>query len=210
MDAKDASPLHPRDQESERTSGSSILSQLFLLPNLLTLLRLAAVPLFLWAYVTDRAGLALVLFVGAAVTDVLDGFLARALDLRSYVGGILDPVADKLLNLAALAALSVDHYLPLWLLGLVLLRDGSMALAVVILRARGGRIPAAPSRMGKYATLLLAVTMTLALVERWTGEPSLTPWLVATTILAAQCVLVSYAQYFLRWVRLMRALPPSA
>ena len=77
------------------------------LPNFLTLLRAIAVPFFLWlVFVVEDIQAALILFAAAAITDWLDGFLARRWQVISNFGKIMDPLADKLLVLSALAGMS--------------------------------------------------------------------------------------------------------
>lgn len=189
--------------------GPEIWRQIRTLPNLLTLVRLAAIPVFVWCYVEGLRGTALAIFVGAALTDGLDGLLARALELRTRLGGILDPVADKLLTFAGLVTLVVDGVLPGWLLGLVVVRDGCIALAVVALRATGREVPASPSRLGKYATFLLAGTLVLGLAQAAAPSDAAQALMVAAALLSAQCVAGTLVQYFVRWRRLMRVPPPA-
>lgn len=191
-----------------KRSRSELWAEARQLPNILTLLRLAAVPLFVWAWFAGNHGLALILFAAAAVTDAIDGFIARAFHLRTALGGFLDPLADKLLTLSALIVLVVDGRLPVWLLGAVLLRDGAMLAGVSALGALKVRIPAMPSRLGKYATLLLSVTVVLALASSVVPERSLEGYLAATALLALQCVLATLVQYSIRWFHLMRSARP--
>ncbi len=181
-----------------------IWRQALAIPNLLTYLRFVAVPFFVWAYFDRRRALALGIFAGAAFTDGLDGFAARVLKQKTRLGGIIDPIADKLLTLAAMTTLVVDDRLPFWLLGLVLLRDACIASAVTVLRASGRPVPAAPSRLGKYSTFTLAVTTALAVAREAFASRALDGYVVAFSLLAAQCVIATIVQYFIRWKRLMQ------
>jgi cardiolipin synthase len=188
-------------------SEPSIGRQLGAIPNLLTYVRILAIPAFLWAYLRGDAGLALVLFIGAAATDGLDGFLARVLRQQTRLGEILDPVADKALTLAAAGVLVVHGRIPVWLLGLVLLRDGAIAVAVAVLRWSRRRLPNAPTRFGKYATFTLAAALTFALVHEATNDPVWDSYMAVAALLALQCVAITIVQYFARWRRLMLAPP---
>src|SRR5262249_60287626 len=70
-------------------------------PNLITLLRLAALPFFLYAISQADFGVALTLFVAAGISDGVDGYLARRFDMKSALGAYLDPIADKLLMISS-------------------------------------------------------------------------------------------------------------
>lgn len=199
-----AAPIANQHEPGART----LAQELLLVPNLLSLMRVLAVPVFAWALVTGRAGLALALFLGAACTDVLDGFLARMLRLKTRLGAVLDPLADKLLTLVALVLLVVTGELPGWLLGVVILRDACIAGAFAVLRVRHIVAPVEPSRFGKYATLMLFATTTLALVRAATTGSRLDGWVAATGLLAAQCVVATTVQYFTRWLTLLRRHSP--
>ena len=107
-------------------------------PNLLSVLRLAGVPLFLWLLLGPHAdGWALVVLMVGGVTDWLDGKLARLLDQYSPLGALLDPAVDRLYILAALVALGVRGVVPWWVVAALVGRDLVLALCLVVLRTRG-------------------------------------------------------------------------
>ena len=169
-------------------------------PNLLTYLRLGAVPVFVGLHLAGRPGWALVVFLVAALTDSLDGLLARILDQRTRLGAFLDPLADKLLTGAALIMLFVEGEAPLWMVLLVAFRDGSMAIGAAMVKRKGLDLPAAPSRVGKYATFALACFVVLGLMdETFTDSPLLHAWFLVAGYFTGLCVAISTAQYFLRW-----------
>jgi cardiolipin synthase len=181
------------------------MPRLVTLPNALTGLRLLLAPVFLWLYVTGDTVRAVAAFAAAAATDVLDGLAARALDQRSRAGAILDPIADKVLSACALVALAARGRLPLWLPVLDLSRDAAQLAGAVYLRRRDRYVPVAPTRIGKYATFWLAATVILALSEDFgASSATLGPWIAAAGLVAAECVAVSWVQYFLYFVRSAR------
>jgi cardiolipin synthase len=181
---------------------------IFNVPNTLTFARLLAVPVFAWLFLRGELAAALFVFVGAEITDVLDGVLARALRQFTRLGAILDPVADKLLGLTALSLLTLTHRLPVWLLGVALFRDACIATAVFLLTRTGRSFPARPSRFGKYATFFLGATVLVALVRGATPEgPVAPPAIFALSIIALECMVVSWAQYLYTWIWLMRRPP---
>lgn len=169
-------------------------------PNVLSYLRLLALPVFVFLHLGGRPGWALLVFLAAALTDALDGFLARLLDQQTKLGAFLDPLADKLLIGAALIMLFLEAEAPLWMVVLVAFRDGSMALGAVVVKKKGLELPTAPSRVGKYATFALACFVVLGLCdETFTNSPLLHAWLLVAGYFTGLCVAISTAQYFLRW-----------
>lgn len=169
-------------------------------PNLLTLLRIGLVPVFAALHLAGRPGWALVCFLAASLSDWLDGLAARILDQRTQLGAFLDPLADKLLTGVALLLLVVERVAPLWLLLLILLRDLVEALGVVVVRRKGLELPAAPSRVGKYATFALTCLVVLGLLdETFTDLPAIHAWFQVAGYFTALCVVVSTVQYFVRW-----------
>ena len=177
-----------------------VASEAWTVPNVLSYLRLIAVPLFVSLHLGGRPGWALVVFLAAALTDSLDGFLARLLDQRTKLGAFLDPLADKLLTGAALIMLFIENEAPLWMVLLVAFRDGSLALGAVVVKRKGLELPTAPSRVGKYATFALSCFIVLGLFdETFSDSPLLHAWLLVAGYFTGLCVAISTAQYFLRW-----------
>lgn len=175
-------------------------SDAWTVPNVLSYLRLIAVPLFVSLHLGGRPGWALVVFLVAALTDWFDGFLARLLNQRTTLGAFLDPLADKLLTGAALIMLFLENEAPLWMVLLVAFRDGSMALGAVVVKRKGLELPTAPSRVGKYATFALTCFIVLGLFdETFSDSPLLHAWLLVAGYFTGLCVAISTVQYFLRW-----------
>jgi cardiolipin synthase len=107
---------------------------------------------------------AFLLFVAAAVTDLLDGNLARLLNQRSVLGAWLDPIADKVMLLTTLSMLCLTELLPLWLLWVVLVRDAVILAGAEGYRRLTGGLDVRPTLSGKLATALefILVSFTLA------------------------------------------------
>ena len=134
------------------------LRQLLKVPNIISLCRIGMVPIFLILLSKNRFTPALYVFVIAAVTDALDGAVARWFDIRTELGAILDPFADKLLLLSALVVLTFEHALPVWLLIFAAIRDIVLVLGYMMISfAAGERFPVRPSIFGKMTTVLLIV-----------------------------------------------------
>lgn len=135
--------------------------------NALTVLRLVLVPVFIWLMLLDgdpvRLAAALV-FIVAAITDRLDGQLARSRNLITSFGKIADPIADKALTLSAFILLSVAGRLWWWVTIVILVRElGITLLRFVMLR----RAVMAASRGGKLKTVLQISGLVLMLIP-WT------------------------------------------
>lgn len=133
------------------------------IPNILTLLRVILVPFFIYYFVQEDLMLAFILFITAAVTDYFDGFLARKFKVISNFGKIMDPLADKLLVLAALALLSFGKhgYLSAWIFIIITVRE----IVITILRDmyKKKKIFMAANNWGKIKTVVQMVGLTLSL-----------------------------------------------
>ena len=145
-------------QEVQRTN------RVWTVPNLLSMARLAGVPLFLWLVLGPEADAwALALLMLSGVTDWLDGYLARRLNQRSTLGEILDPVADRLYILAVVIGLALRDIVPWWVAIVLPLRDVFLWGLVPFLRTRG--YSALPVHfLGKAATFNLLYAFPLLLL----------------------------------------------
>jgi cardiolipin synthase len=123
-------------------------------PNLITLARVACIPLILLLLAEGEHASAFYVFLAAAVSDALDGFLAKRFTGVTTVGAILDPVADKLLMTGLLAALALLAVVPPWLFVLTLARDLLIVAGVLALRAVVPGLRIAPRPLGKLCTFL--------------------------------------------------------
>ncbi len=139
------------------------------IPNALSMLRLAGVPVFMWLVLGPEAdGWALALLMLSGITDWLDGFLARKLNQRSSLGEVLDPVADRLYILAVVLGLALRDVIPWWVAVLLPLRDLLLWGLVPFLRTRG--YSALPVHfLGKAATFNLLYAFPLLLLGDGTG-----------------------------------------
>ncbi len=144
-------------------------SRVWTIPNLLSMSRLAGVPLFLWLVLGPEAdGLALAVLIVSGVTDYLDGYLARRLNQFSSLGEILDPVADRLYILAVVVGLALRDIIPWWVAIILPLRDLLLWGLVPMLRTRG--YSALPVHfLGKAATFNLLYAFPLLLLGEGDG-----------------------------------------
>ena len=144
--------------------------------NQLTLLRMLLVPAFAILVWYGYLGWALSVFLFAALTDALDGFVARR-GQRSSLGTWLDPMADKLLIattfiVLTLPNLGLENRLPVWFTVLVLFRDLGIVLTVIIANLAIGRLTFKPTLLGKAATATYIATAVAAMLFNYLGYHS--------------------------------------
>lgn len=129
------------------------------IPNMLSATRLLFVPMFIFLYFTNKP-LALILFIIACITDILDGYIARRFNMITKIGKILDPVADKLMQLSAAACLCFAYVndvrlLPKWAFVLILAKELTMLAGTLVLYKRGIVVPA--NIIGKASTVVISI-----------------------------------------------------
>lgn len=140
-----------------------IWQQLRTVPNLLSLLRLALVPVFLVLILNGFNLEAVIVLIVASVTDYLDGYFARKLNQETRLGQLLDPAADRLYIFATLIGLSVVGYIPIWLPMIVIGRDLLLLFTYPILASRGyGPLPV--HYLGKAGTFALLYAFPLLMI----------------------------------------------
>ena len=152
-------------QGTTATSGRRVLT----IPNVISIVRLAGVPLFLWLILVPEAdGWALLVLALSGISDYLDGYLARKLNQTSKLGEILDPVADRLYILSTVIGLAWRDIIPWWLAILLPARDLFLWGLVPFLRTRG--YSALPVHfLGKAATANLLYAFPLLLLGDGSG-----------------------------------------
>jgi len=190
-----------QDEAAAAGRRTSIIRQALSVPNQLTMLRMVMLPFVLISMIYRRHDLAFWLFVAAAVTDGIDGLVARHFDQRTLLGEFLDPIADKLLLSSCFIVQALIGAIPLWLTVLVLSRDVVIiaTVLVVVLTTEIRRFP--PSLMGKLNTAVQISTIFAVLTHNylatyWTRE--ITNLLIAAT---AGTVLLSSVHYALEMSR---------
>jgi cardiolipin synthase len=172
------------------------------LPNLITLARILVVPVVVWAIASGHMLIAFVLFLAAGISDAVDGYLAKRLDMRSELGAYLDPLADKTLLVSIYIALGISGALPRWLVILVVSRDILIVGAVMLSWLLGKPIavkPLAVSKINTAAQIILAglvlASFGFAFEARWALKVGMAA--------VAGLTLLSAAFYVAEWVRHM-------
>ena len=135
------------------------------IPNLLTIFRILLVPVFVILIINYELKTALLVFILAAVTDGLDGLIARVFNQKTKLGAYLDPVADKLLLASAYITLAVKDILPNWLTVIVVSRDVIILIGIVVLVVMGKPVEIKPSLVSKTTTALQILTVIFVIME---------------------------------------------
>lgn len=165
--------------------------------NQITLLRLVFVPVFAILVLDQSYRAALAVLTAAAISDVLDGTVARLLKQVSPLGVALDPVADKILMTTAYLTLAFRDALPWWLTILVLSRDVAIILTALLISLVAGYRPFYPTSLGKASTVAQVVTV-FAAVSHQAHVPHISAELVTLFVyLAAALTLASGIHYLI-------------
>jgi len=177
------------------------------LPNLITLARLLSVPLTIWLIFGERYGAAFWVFVGAGLSDGLDGYIAKRFDRRTRLGAMLDPAADKTMLVAVYVTLGLAGHLPLWLVGLVVLRDAWIVVGFFLIQITAGPKPLGPTNLSKANTLVQIALVGFVLAQLGlTIEPG--PATGALIAAAALTTVLSGLFYLVRWARILTGSEP--
>ena len=172
------------------------------LPNAITLARLVSVPLAIWLLLSGRYAAAFWVFIGAGLSDAVDGYIAKRFDRRTPLGAVLDPVADKALLTGLYVTLFVTGNLPGWLVSLVVLRDALIVIGYGALRASVGPHRLGPLFISKINTLIQIALVGFVLGRLGVGAQA--GWAEALLIAAAAVTTVfSGFSYLVRWRRII-------
>jgi len=115
-------------------------TRIWTVPNVISLVRLACIPLFLYWMLISKNTLAAAILLGAlGATDWIDGWIARRFDQGSEIGKVLDPAADRLLLLSGVVAVMLRGYVPMWLGIVILLREALIVIGTLVLASAGAR-----------------------------------------------------------------------
>ncbi len=142
----------------------------FNIPNFLSMLRILSIPLLIILLSYGQYSGALAVFIGAAVTDGLDGFIARRFKQKTMVGAYLDPIADKLLLTSSFIVFAVMELMPKWLTILVVSRDIIIAMGIITLQLVSVRIEIKPSLLSKCTTVLQLTSIGMRLLLEVVGD----------------------------------------
>lgn len=183
-------------------------SRVVTLPNLLTVIRMALIPVFVTLLVYQRFGWALFVFVFAGITDALDGLLARNLNQGSELGRILDPIADKLMLVTAFIFLSQKNILPpplprhfpipFWVTAAVISRDIFIIVGAAAINIVTGFRNFRPSLLGKASTVVQICSIVIVLLT--TQVPEISGYVLPTVYTTVFALAVLSGIHYAFWV----------
>lgn len=169
--------------------------QVLTIPNALSLVRLALIPFIIWMYAQERYYVSVGLVVASAVTDILDGIIARKLNMISDLGKLLDPVCDKLTHAALLVCLMTTHR-HIWILFVILAVKELVTLAMGVMSFRKTDAVYSAKWYGKMCTVVFEGSMIGLMLFPNASEDT-----VHLVMLVCACVLlfsfVRYSMFYL-------------
>ena len=162
------------------------------IPNLLTVLRMALLPVVVWRYRLDDSAGALAVYLLAMLTDAVDGFIARRFNQITSLGKLLDPLADKLSLVTLLGLFVADGQIPFWLMTIVLIKEAILIAGGAAALREGIVVYALP--IGKVTT----VSFILSMIARFLTLRQAADLLLGVSVALSLVSLVWYAAALLR------------
>ena len=172
------------------------------IPNLITLGRIMLVPFVVWAIASGEMLVAFLLFMVAAISDAVDGFLAKRFGMQTELGAYLDPLADKFLIMSIYLTLGITLVIPRWIVILVVSRDIMIIGAVLLSWLVDKPVTVKPLPVSKLNTAAQILYACLVLASHGFGFEA--GWLLTFTLAAVTVLtLLSVGLYVAEWVRHM-------
>ncbi len=169
------------------------------IPNLITIFRIILVPVFVAVSLSenpDKFRIMFFILLFSGISDVLDGTIARKFNMKSKLGSLLDPIADKLIQFSVFVCLAIERIIPVWLVVITLLKDFFMLIGACVLLKTKTVISADYS--GKTATLIFYLASLVFIIS----DP---PVMIKNTmiliiVLSALCAFVNYSMIFYKTI----------
>ena len=178
------------------------------IPNLITLARIMLVPVVVWAIASGAMWLAFLLFLAAAISDGVDGFLAKRFGMKTELGAYLDPLADKVLIVSIYVTLGITASIPLWIVILVVSRDFMIVGAIILSWVVDKPVKIKPLVVSKLNTGVQIVFACLVLASLG-FDIATQSRLTLVMGLVAVLTLLSVGLYLAEWVRHMNSAPAT-
>ena len=167
------------------------------LPNILTIIRFIIVPFMAYFLINENFTIAILLYVLASATDVLDGFIARRFNQITDLGKFLDPLADKLLQFSALVGLWVVKLIPLWIVVIFFIKEISMGLGAIKLLKKHVIIQS--KWFGKLSTIFFFLAIIASMLS--SKITILANYIIPLFILALMSLLFAFIMYLSSYIQ---------
>lgn len=167
------------------------------LPNILTIIRFIIVPFMAYFLINENFTIAILLYVLASATDVLDGFIARRFNQITDLGKFLDPLADKLLQFSALVGLWVVKLIPLWIVVIFFIKEISMGLGAIKLLKKHVIIQS--KWFGKLSTIFFFLAIIASMLS--SKLTILTNYIIPLFVLALISLLFAFVMYLSSYIQ---------
>ena len=166
------------------------------IPNILTIIRFIFIPLIVIALGLNEYLIALILFTLSAITDVLDGIIARKYNVVSDFGKLMDPLADKCTQLSVLLTLTIKNVIPIWIIIILILKESIMIAGASFLY--GKKLVVSSKWYGKFTTVLIYLAVVSSCIVRKYNLFHFDLYLYGLAVIFAVFSLVMYFNYFYR------------
>jgi len=171
------------------------------LPNFLTLIRFLLVPVMTIFLIKENFTAAIITYILASITDILDGYIARKYNLITKLGKILDPMADKLLQFSALVGLWVMNIIPFWITLIFFLKEVFMGLgALKLLKNKDVVVPS--KWFGKLSTVFFFIAIIFSMLSA--TFTNLTPYVLPMFILALISLFFAFTMYLVNFIKVTK------
>jgi len=174
------------------------------LPNIITALRFALVPIFVRIFFSSLENsllYSILIFLLAGITDILDGYIARKYDLITKWGQAMDPLADKLMQLTVLVCFTIKHFIPPWVIIVYGIKELLMIFGGIFLYAKKDKMVLPANSYGKVATVIFYIAI-LAIAFKFTYAKLL-------MISAVLFTLYAFVRYFIIGIKYIKEFPSS-
>ncbi|WNK01596.1 CDP-alcohol phosphatidyltransferase family protein [Thalassospiraceae bacterium LMO-JJ14] len=166
--------------------------------NIISLARLLSVPVFVWLILIDETAAAFWLFLAAAISDAVDGIIAKSFNMQTDLGAYLDPIADKTLLVSAYIVLGGKGLLPLWVVIPVVSRDALIVGGALLFDKLTGRLNMEPLLVSKLNTVMQLLLIIAAMLPSVFASP-IAPVVTLLSTAVLVTTLVSGAAYVYIW-----------
>lgn len=167
------------------------------IPTYITICRFFLVPIFIYFFMVNQYKWAVIVLIAASLSDLIDGYLARTYNMKSTVGAMLDPLADKFLMLLSFVALSIKTNIPIFVTVLVISRDLYIILGVIYLSyIKKIQLIFKPTKISKFTTFSQLMLLILSFLQAFLTPKNNNNPIMIRTLNIAQLFFV-YAAFFM-------------